>query len=169
MYEYISKSNKKREKLVVFGLFVLGLLIYGGSLLPHMPIPALIQLLSMAAFVPAAIIAVRCLLTQYVYRVEARDGSDVLDAGRDLVIIEKCGRRLRTVCRIGTETVASMTLVTKENKRTLAEASRGKTVYRYTAELFAQNVYHLELTGENSGICLRILSDEALNTAILFN
>ena len=160
-----TKLNKKREKLIVLGLFVLGTLFYGGSVIPNVPFPALIQLLSVLVWLSAALIAFRYLLLDYHYRIEAREGTDELD----LVIVERRGRRVSTVCRVGIETIRSTTQICKENRRTVRELTREKTVYRYTAVLFSSDRYLLEIDDGNESYFVQIMSDSNLNRFLNLN
>ncbi len=157
MYEYQPKGDRRRDDLIIFGLFVLGAMLLVGSYLPHIPYPAVWQLLGMVAFTPAILLFSRFRLTRYTYRAEPR-----VDGEYDLVIVETCGRRIRTVCRIGSDCIQSMTQVTGENKKQLADVCRGQTVYQYVAVLFATNKYLLQVEEYGRVSYLYILADERL-------
>ena len=163
MYEYNPKLDKRREKLTVLGLAVLGALFYGGSVLPNMPIPALLQLLAVVSWMTAAIIAVRYLLLNYRYSVVERVG----DGGLDLVIVERRGRRQGVVCRVGLETVQSVMRLEKRSRRTVRERTINTRIYRYTAVLFGGERYLLEIRDGEDFYFLQILSDVTLEKLLM--
>lgn len=169
MYEYTPKSDKKLEKLIFFGLVVLGVLFYGGSLIPYMPIPTVLRFLAFLIFIIVIMVGPKFLLCQYIYRIEQRCETDYMEQGLDLVIIECFGKRVRTLLRIELTAIHSMTLVTEENKRELSRKCKGKINFRYMANLGANNRYLLEISHNEELIYVYILSDDILKRYILEN
>lgn len=162
MYEYQPKGDRRRTDLIICGLFLLGAMLFLGAYHPEVPYPAVWQLLAMIAFVPAIFLLARFRLTHYTYRVEETEDGKI-----DFVIVETCGQRIRTVCRIGTDCIRSMTIVTKENKKQLADSCRKQTVYQYVALLFAENKYLLKIEEYGRISYLYILSDEILKEKLI--
>lgn len=162
MYEYSSKSNKKTEKTVFFGLLGLATLFYVGSIIPNMPFPAVLQLVAFALLAVAIIVVSKFMLCHYVYCVEKREDDSPMGEGYDFVVVERIGKRAITVCRFDTEKILSVRRVTAENKKALALEHRGKNVYRYTAEMRADNVYLLAAEQNGEPVYVYILSDTVL-------
>ena len=157
MYEYAPKVEKKLEQLVLSGFLILGALLYGGSLIPQMPFPVVLQLLSFVCFVIAIIVASKLLLCNYVYRMEPRE-----DGEYDLIIVEHCGKRVTVVCRIERSAIQEVTHITPENRRALSKQHAKKTAYRYAGVLFAPNLYLLSCEHHGEPFVLYILADERL-------
>ncbi len=165
MYEYRPNTDKKTEKLVFSGLLVLAAIFYVGSMLPMMPMPALFQLIAFAILAVAIVVISKFMLCRYEYRVGINEANP--QGELDFVITECVGKRRTVVCRIERSAVVSVTPVTKENKKALASKHKGKNVYRYVGELFADNCHLLHIKQEDTEFYLYILSDEGLKKAIL--
>ena len=146
MYEYVPKSDKKTEKLIFFGMLGLATLFYVGSIVPNMLFPALLQLIAFSLLTVAIVVISKFMICRYVYRIEPREATENLGEGYDFVIVQYSGKHVSTVCRCDLSSIVSMTHVTKENKRELSTSHKGKSVYRYVADLRADNVYFLEVS-----------------------
>lgn len=140
---------------------ILGALLYGGSMLPNMPFPAVLQILSFVCFAIVIAIGSKLLLCHYVYQVETRE-----DGGLDLIIIEHCGKRVTVVCRLETAAILEVTHITSENRRELVKKHAKDHVYRYTGVLREENVYLLSCEHHGEKLVLYILADERLLSLI---
>lgn len=164
MYEYTPKTDKKKEKLIFLGLLVIAAIFYVGSLLPFMPFPAVFQFVAFAALAVAIVVVSKFMICHYVYRIEPSETSP--DGGMDFVITECVGKRKTVVCRVERSAIVSVTPITRENKKALADLHRGKDVYRYMGEMFAENRYLVKIEQYGAELYIYILSDEGLLTAI---
>ena len=165
MYEFAPKTDKKREKLWLIGSLGMGALFFVGSYLPGMPLPSVLQMISFACLAFAIIVVSKYLLCTYVYRIEL----DELSGERELVVIEHCSRRIRTVCRLPLSAIVSVQEVHGETRRAFMKQHREKTVYRYTGEMSSWHLIGLEVSYGGEQFCLLILYDERLKSLIMPN
>lgn len=165
MYEYAPRSDKKLEKILFSGLLLLAAIFYIGSMMPNMPLPAMFQAVAFLCITFAIILISRYLITRYVYRVQPSQTRE----GLDFEIVEYCGRRITTVCRIGVSEIVSVTPVTRENRRALARTHKRATVYRYTGTLSVDGTYLLYVEHGEEHFYLYILSDAHLERILSSN
>ena len=161
MYEFAPKADKRREKLWLIGSLGLAALFFIGSYLPAMPLPSFLQLIAFSCFSFAIIVASKYLLCTYVYRIEVTEGGDW-----ELVVIEHCARRTRTVCRLPLSSVRSVQEVTAKNRKLFLSEHRQRMIYRYTGEMRSERAIGLEATYGGEELCLLLLYDEALKNLI---
>ena len=165
MYEFAPKADKKREKLWMIGSLGLGALFFVGSYLPQMPLPSVLQMIAFACFAFAIIVVSKYLLCTYVYRIEISEPS----GERELVVIELCSRRIRTVCRLPLSSIVSVQEITLKNRRAFMRQCREKTVYRYMGEMNPERMIGLEVSYGEEQFGLLILYDEGLKNLLLAN
>ena len=164
MYEFAPKADKRREKLWLIGSLGLAALFFIGSYLPAMPLPSVLQLIAFACFSFAIIVASKYLLCTYVYRIELIEGGE-----RELVVIEHCARRIRTVCRLPLSSVRSVQEVTAQNRKRFLTDHRQRMIYRYTGEMQSVRAIGLEASYGGEEFCLLLLYDEGLKRVIELN
>lgn len=164
MYEYFPKDPKKKELWILLGLLGTGFFLYGISQIPGLPVPAVLQLLSVILMGGVVIVLTRYLLRDFCYRIEARDGFDV----PDLTVTEYCGRRITVVCRISLNDIIEVRAMTAKEARTLAKAQKGRLVYDYTCRMDPDNLYLLSVRDGEKSYDIRIVADAGLS-AYLFH
>ena len=163
---FAPQEPKKQEKLLFWGLLILGL---GATLVARIPeilFPAGLQMVGAVALVCAAMIFTQCLIRRYVYCVEPGE-SGTASGFPDFTVTEYTGKRMRVVCRISVDEVESAERMTKENKERLAKEMRGHPHYRYTGVLFSEEVYLLRIRGGGEYTYLQILANKDLIDALL--
>lgn len=143
MVEFSPKPQKKKEKTLLFGLLGIAVLLFVGAALPNNPIPpAILQLLAVVSLVGAVMVITRSLMRNYTYAITTEEGRTV----PDLVVTEIYGAKISVVCRISLDDISEAEEVTRENRRALAERTRGRCVFRYTAELFPESLIFVTVT-----------------------
>ncbi len=161
MYEYAPKPKKTKEKLIFALSLVLAAACFGVSHIPAVPYPAVYQLLMVFCLVGTVMILVRCLMRNYVYRVEPRENA-APDEPPDFTVTEVYGNRRSVVCRISAGEVRRIERVTRENRSALSTAQKRKRVYYYTAQLQPSNLWVLAVEEEGEEFFVRICADEGL-------
>lgn len=154
MYHYTPKSEKKLEKLIFAGLVVLAVLFFAGSQIPQIPYPVIFQTAAFALIAFAIIIVSKFLITDYSYSLEQDGGSQT-----ELIVRERCGKRLRVVCRIPLSAVTGCTVTDRENRKKLLAERKSRLIYRYTGEMIPQDCLLLDVTYGGEEFCLLILSN----------
>ena len=161
MYEYTPARKKTRELITALLLVGIAIAIYSVSQIPKLPYPALFQLVAVFFLVGAVLIVTRFVMRQFTFRVERTE-----EGAMDLVVVERYGRRLTTVCRISVDRIRMAERPIGEKRRVLAEKKKGKRVYRYTAEFFAPDLCIVETGADDApdgeSIFLEICADETL-------
>lgn len=159
MYQYDPKPEKKREKLLVFGMLSLALLLFVVSKMPNMKYPAFFQLFAVCFLAAAVFVASRCLLRRYVYQIEPGTDENVTP---DFTVTEYYGNHVTVVCRISAADVEKILPVTAQNRKEISSMIRKKRVYYYTATLWANNKYLLLVRDEDETFYMHILADSRL-------
>lgn len=157
MYEYAPKFLKRKEKQVTYGLFGVGAVLFVVSSIAGFPVPWVFQILGLAALGGAIYIYSACLARTYVYRVE--------DRGRetpDLIVTERVGKRVQTVCRISLASVEAVLTVGRESKEERAKKRTGRQYFSYTGVLFDEVRYDVLATECDVPLLIRICADETL-------
>lgn len=153
MYEYAPQFLKKKEKMLTFGCFALGAVLFLTSAFPGVPAPWVFQVLAVVAFVPAVSVFSLCLFRRYVYTVSPRE-----DGGADFIITEYCGKRMQLVCRISLSSVEEVAEWSNERRKAYA----GRQYFAYSGVLFDEKQY--AVLAEEGGVpfLIRICADDTL-------
>ena len=158
IYEYVPKSKRKQEKILLLAMITAAVLLFAASRLPGIPFPFLFQLFSIFCLVVVIMLTARCLLRSYVYRIEqGEDGT-----GEDLVIVEYYGNHVATVCRLALTDIRRVVRRDSQTRTALVESMKGKRLYRYTEEFSPADLCVLEADDEGETVFLRISADETL-------
>lgn len=165
MYEYSPKLSKKRELFCLFILLLSASILIAFSMLPQVIFPSLLQLLAVCLLVGAVLVIGKYLMCRYAYRVDRREGGSDADP-LDFTVIEYYGSRVRVVCRVSLADIEEIVAITPENRRELGRMTRGKSCYRYTAALQAENPYLLKAHDADRVFWVEILADERLLQAL---
>lgn len=165
MYEYAPKSKKTKEKVVLGLTLVLAAACFGVSQIEQIPYPAIYQLLMIFSLVGTVMITARCLMRNYIYRVEPRENGGEGDLP-DFTITEYYGNRVTVVCRISVGDIRGITPVTKKNRDAISAMQKKKRAYYYTGELQSANAYVLTVEQDEDEFFLRICADEGLLQAL---
>lgn len=161
MYEYQPRARKRAERTVFLLLLFLGLCLFGFSEIPNIPLPMLYRSLGILSISISLAVHARYIRVSYRYRIEPRDDASA-DASLDFVVTEHFGRRFRDVMRISVADVEAIIPCTKQNKKSVREAKKGKCCYELTAFLFPTNaVLILFRDGDRLSVA-RILTDTRL-------
>ena len=161
-YEYNPTPEKRRERLWTGFLFSLAMILMILSYLPIVPLPWILQVLAVGLLSGCVYLAARYLLRSFSYRLEeSRLG------GIDLVVVEKCGKRLQTVCRISTADVTLAEKILQENKKQLLTKTKGDRFYRYQAQTDPEDHYLLTFLENGETAYLLISADQMLIDGIL--
>ena len=164
-YEYSPTPEKRKEKLLTALFFSLAVLFFAVSYLPDIPLPWVLQSVSIGGFGACIYLVSRYLVKTFSYRVEVSSYGDFMD----LVIVEKTGPRVQTVCRIAVSDVQSLEQVTRENQKTIFEKTKKSRVYRYQSQMEPLDHCLLSfLEGEETAYLL-ISADEGLINRILMH
>lgn len=157
MYEYHPQFKKKKEKLLACFLAALGVVLYFSARIPGVLIPGVIQILAVCSFAGSILVISMCVLRSYSYQLtEGEDGRI------DFLITEFYSRRKTVVCRVGLEEIVSVVPFEKSAQcKTKAEKGKEK-VYTYTAILFDEKRYCVEIHTQEEQIFVIICADEAL-------
>ena len=162
-YEYSPKPERRRERLLTGFLFSLAMVLMILSYLPTMTLPWIPQILAVGLLSGGVYFLARYLLRSFFYRLEeSRLG------GTDLVVVEKCGKRLQTVCRISTLDVSLAEKLSRENQKQLLAKTKGSRFYRYQAQTDPVDHYLLTFLENGETAYLLICADQRLIDGILF-
>ena len=161
-YEYSSNPEKRRERLLTAFLFSLAILLLVCSYLPGFPLPWILQVLVIGCLSGGVYFAARYLLRTFFYRLE-----ESATGGVDLIIVEKCRKRLQTVCRISTSDVSSAERITETTKKQLLAKTKGSRMYRYQAQIDPTDHYLLTFLENGETAYLLISADQRLIDGIL--
>ena len=158
-YEYIPRSNKKKEKLWVLSLTVIAACLFTVSYIPGVLFPALLQLAAVICLCATVFLACRYLLRSFVYRIEENQ-NPLVDSSLDFLILEHRGKAVQTICRISLSEIKKTEAVTKENQKQIAQLLKGKAVYDYTAQLDLCDQWLLWVEREEGSFYLKITANE---------
>ncbi|MBQ8431796.1 MAG: hypothetical protein IJX28_02825 [Clostridia bacterium] len=152
MYEYAPGREKRKEKrfLLLGALCAIGL--FAASRIPGVLFPWILQFLSVALGSVLLLLASRCLLYSYVYRV----------GDAELTIVEYCGKRRTVVCRIYLSDILSVEEIRRENRRERLALCKGGRVYSYLGEWFPSRYYLLTVRDGEERFYLKINADSGL-------
>ena len=166
MYEFLPKAPKNKEKLILFCLLGLAVLLFGVSRVPNLPFPAGWQLISVILLVGVVLIATRYLLREYTYCIAPREEGYHFTS-LDFTIVEHYSRRSVVVCRISVTDILEVTRVTRENRKQLFASLKGKRVYDYTARILPDDLYLLTVKDGEDSFFVRVEADERLVSFII--
>ena len=150
MYVYSPKFEKKKEKLLGLFLAVLGVVLYVTSQFPGVPVSGLIQILGVGCLAGAILLISMCVLRSYSYELIEEEGKT------DFIITEYYSRRKTVVCRVGLDSVVSVTSYDPNWKK------EKNTVYTYTGVLFDEKRYLVEMEAHGEHFFVIICADETL-------
>ena len=157
MYEYSPPQNKKAALSAAFACLLPGALLI---MPPRSLSPLLFSSLScvgIALSVLGLFIFFRFFLTSFTYRLEYLDSGSI-----DFTIICRTGKRLRTVCRVSSDTFIS--LYDPSRKKELKKLSPDA---KYSYQPFTFKPYTLCLHEDEKTVCIRFLPDKKLASLIL--
>ena len=161
MYEYAPKFKKVREKVVLGVSLVLAAACFGVSNIPGLSFVAIYQLLMVFCLMSAILVTLRCLMRNYVYRVEPRANGQEGDPP-DFTVTEIYGNRVSVVCRSSVDDLRRVMRVTRKNKSAVSAMQKRKRVYHYTATLRPDNLWVLVAEDADEEIFLHICADDGL-------
>ena len=157
IYEYAPRFQKKKEKLLCYGLLGLAALLIAASYIPGAPYPGMIQLLGLGAIVAMIMVFSMCVAHHYTYSIVEREGRSP-----DFIITEYYGKRVTVVCRVSVDAVMTATPWNEETRRTFEEKKKGLHSYTYTGVLFDEKQYYLDVEEDGVSFFVRICADECL-------
>lgn len=157
-YEYRPTPEKRKEKLLTALLFSVAILFFAGSYLPGIPVPWAFQSVAVGALGGCIYLVSRYLSRSFSYRVEDSSYGDFTD----LIIVEKIGKKTRTVCRIAVSDVQNVERLTRENRKPLLEKTKKSRVYQYHAQMEPTDHYLLTFLENEESSYLLISADQAL-------
>ena len=160
MYEYIPTYSRKKERLTVFTLLSLAVVLLVVSRIEEIPFPALWQLAAVCVLTGMVTVLCRFWLRSYIYRVSPQE--DNLSGTMDLIVVERLRGRDQVVCRVSVSDIESITPITPSIKSELRKKRRGSRVWLYYAELSAPNLYQLTVRDDDDVFFLLIQSDQTL-------
>ena len=152
MYAYHPQFKKKKEKLLAWFLVALGIVLYITSQYPGAPIPGVLQIIGVCSLAGSILVVSMYILRSYSY--EIIEGEE--EGKNDLVITEHYSRRKTVVCRVGLDSVVSVTPYDPNWKK------EKNTVYTYTGVLFDEKRYLVEMEAHGEHFFVIICADETL-------
>lgn len=152
MYAYHPQFKKKKEKLLAWFLVALGVVLYITSQYPGAPIPGVLQIIGVCSLAGSILVVSMYILRSYSY--EIIEGEE--EGKNDLVITEHYSRRKTVVCRVGLDSVVSVTPYDPNWKK------EKNTVYTYTGVLFDEKRYLVEMEAHGEHFFVIICADEML-------
>ena len=161
MYEYVPKSRKVREKIVLGVSLALAAACFGIANIPGVLFDSIYQLLMVFCLMCAILVTLRWLMRNYIYRVEPRANGQPGDPP-DFTVTERYGNRISVVCRISVADLRRVIRVTRKNKSEISAMQKRKRVYHYTASMLPENHYVLVAEDADEEIFLHICADEGL-------
>ena len=156
-YEYAPRFQKKKEKLLCYGLLGLAAALIALSYVPGVPYPGYVQLLGMGAIVAMIMIFSMCVAHHYAYRIVECENGEL-----DFVVTEYYGKRVTVVCRVAVASVVSATPWNKETRKRFFEQKKGVPSYVYSGVLFDEAQYVLDVDEGGTRFFVRICADETL-------
>lgn len=129
MYENTPKLRNKAAKLTALLCLLSGAALFMLSTADLISLPWLAQISGIILITAAIYIASVHLLRQYTFIIE-RSNIENHD-GYDFVISEKKNNRDVTVCRLGTDEIISVRVVTSQNKRAVEKERKNMSRYMY--------------------------------------
>ena len=162
-YEDHPTPEKRKEKLLTAFFFSLAVLFFAAAYFPGLPVPWVLQLFSVAGFGACIYLVSRYLVKSFSYRLEESTYGDA----EELVIVEKTGKRMRTVCRIAVSDVQAAERITRANRKALLRKTGKGRVYCYQAQMEPTDHCLVSfLEGEDTSYLL-ISADDGLMDRIL--
>lgn len=161
MYQYEPKDPKKQEKLILLSLLVGAAILLSVASIPQMIYPVLLQLPAVLLFVAVVMIAGKCLLCRYSYRVEMRSGGAAGEP-MDFLITQYQGDRASVVCRISVADIEEIVRSTPQSHKQIKQMLKKGRVYNYTARLSLNDAYLVTVRDGEELLYLWILADELL-------
>ena len=156
-YDYAPRFQKKKEKLLAYGMLGIAALLLVTSYIPNIPYPGMIQTVALGAIVTMIMVFSMCIAHHYNYTIEARENGDA-----DFIITEYYGRRVTVVCRVAVSSVMAAIPWNEESKKAFAEQKKGRHSYVYTGVLFDEKQYCLDIEEDGTRFFVRICADETL-------
>jgi len=156
-YEYAPRFQKKKEKLLAYGMLGLAALLLVTSYIPNAPYPGMIQMLALGAIVTMIMVFSMCIAHHYNYTIEEREDGDA-----EFIITEYYGKRVTVVCRVSVTSVMAAIPWNEETKKTFASQKKDKHYYVYTGVLFGEKQYCLDIEEDGTRFFVRICADETL-------
>ena len=153
-YDYRPRRQNYKAPTIVFLLFLLsgGLFGCSGFLPPH---SALWQSLGVLLLLPAVQLAVRYMISRYLYRLHTyEDGHTDLE-----IFLYRGGDKMQLVCCVALSEITAAAPLSAKNADAPAKIKR----YNYTQDLFAREALVLSVTNRN-GACEVLFSPDAYIT-----
>ena len=159
MYTYRPKRRNKTALLltaVLTLIFASGLICAGfaGSF------RYLLEFLSVSSGAGALLIAGRYLLKDYVYLIREND------LEYDFIVVERQGKRRKTVCRIGVSEIKGIVRETPQNRKALSARRKGMKQLNYCVDLGRCDSVYLFLTEDGTETAIRFSPDETLESIL---
>lgn len=160
MYAYRPRFEKKKEKLLVLFLAVLGIVLYVTAQFPQVPFRTLMQMVALGCLVSMILLISMCILRRYEYVLEETE-----EGKTDFVITEYYSRRKTVVCRVGLDDVGWVAPYASELKKTISKEKH--KIYSYTGVLFDEKRFIVEVNAHGEYFFVIICADETLLNLLL--
>ena len=156
--EYKPKGETKRSDAIIIGLFVLGVVCFGGARFLGRYVFAL-QALGLCVFAAAIYIAVRYRLTQFFYTLSKDGEEEIFSVFRDR------GRNKAAQCALSLSYLRSVKRYA--DRESMKSALAGRDVYYYTQSMSPESFVLLEFesTGERD-LAVILECDEAFERTL---
>ncbi len=160
MYKNTPKLQNKAAKLTALLCLLSGAALFMLSTANLISLPWLAQISGIILLTAAIYIASVYLLRQYTFIIEKSNIEN--DDGYDFVITERKNNRDVTVCRLGTEEIISVRVVTPQNKKAVEKERKSMSRYMYDTQFAPSRQIEIVSVYDGEKLSILITYDENL-------